>query len=145
METVTKPGVRGRKGERPAVETALQRDDVVISLALVFLSPFAGGFDGTLVGFRTRIAEKHLLHARAQDKSFRERDAGIGVIEIGSVLQRTELPGDRRRPLLVAVAEDVDAYAGGEVEIAFALRVIDRPALSPHQPQREAGVGGRDV
>ena len=61
------------------------------------------------------------------------------------MLERVKLRSDRRRPLLVSVAEDVDADAGGEVEITLSFRVIDRPALSPHQPHGKARVGGRDI
>ena len=61
------------------------------------------------------------------------------------MLELLQLRGDSRSPLLVAVSEDVDAYAGGKVEITLALLVIDRPALSPHEPHGKAGVSGRDI
>ena len=102
----------------------------------MLLSPFTGGFDGALVGFRARVAEEDLLHARPFAQRLGKR---------GSMLERVKLRSDRRRPLLVLVAEDVDAYAGGEVEITLSFRVIDRPALSPHQPHGKARVGGGDI
>lgn len=135
----------GERGESPAVEPSLQRDDVVIFGALVLLPPFAGGLYRALVGFRPRIAEENLFEPGGADERFRKLSAGRGVIQIGCVRELSELGGDRRRPFLVRIAEYVDAYAAPEVEIASAVLVPHITPLAVSEHDGEAGIRPRDI
>ena len=62
----------------------------------------------------------------------------FGIVVIADVLDARELVDDRRFPLFVVRAEDVDGDARTEVDVAFSLRIEEGRALAALDGDGEA-------
>ncbi len=135
--------LRGGRGgaERPAVEAALEGNDLVTLLGRV--QP--GELDGRLVGLGAGVAEERL----AAETSLRQ---GLGPLAlqfrvpgVGHVDQLAQLLADgldhRRR----AMSQQVAAPAVKQVEVAVPFRIPHVRSLAPHQGDRKAIVVGNHV
>ena len=135
----------GQRRERAAVEAVLQCDDREVIRALLLSGVLAGGLDGALVGLRAGIAEEDLLHAGLFTEQLRQPGAGLGIVEIGHMLELAQLSGHGRLPLVVGNAEGSDADAAAHVDVFPAALIINKGPLAAHQFDREARIGIGDV
>ncbi len=107
-----------------AMERVLQGNDFVSACAEFQKAVFSCGFDNAFIGFRAAVAEKYFFHTAFFTEEFRCLNAGLCVIQVGSVLQRLKLCAYRLYPAVVAKAQSVYADAAGEVDICFACVVL---------------------
>ena len=102
----------GQGGQGAAMEGAEEGDDGVAVLALLRGGILTGHLDGALVAFGAGVGEEHLLHAGLFAQELGQLGAGLGVVEVGNVLQLHGLLGNGLGPGLVTEAEAGDTDAG---------------------------------
>ena len=86
---------------------------------------FPSDFDGALVGFRARIAEKCTVEPAEFDEFRGGVGLGLRVIEIGNVNDAGGLIGNGVDERLVTVSEHVDRNAAEKIYILFAVDGIN--------------------
>ncbi len=112
------------RGHRAAVEGVGEGDQLgAAGIAILVLVIGARGFDRGLDGFGARIGEEHRIGEGDIDQPLRQRLALRAAIEVGDMHQRLGLALDRADQPCVAVAEQIDRDAAGEIEIAGAVLV----------------------
>ena len=132
----------GRQGgDGAAVETVFQGDYGVIVGTLLVKGVFPGGLYDALVGLGAGVGEEDLFHAGLLAEHLGQNGTGLGVVEVGHVLELAQLLYNGFLPFLVGNAEGGDADAAAHVDVLFALLVIDQGAFAADQFHREAGVG----
>ncbi len=101
-----------------------------------------GDLEGHLVGLGTGVAEEHsrAVDAEETDERLRQRDAGLGGVQVRRVAQRVELPRDGLDHGGVAMAQDVDRDAAQQIEIGLAVDVGDHGAVTTGQCDRWGAV-----
>lgn len=102
---------------------------MVLSACAVFvIGILPAELDHTLVCLTAAVGKEGTLHTGAGGELMSQLDIGLGVKQVRDMAQLGGLIGDGLEPLLVAVAQAVDANAGGEVNIFFALGGIQGSA-----------------
>ena len=133
---------RGRGGpQRPAVEPALERDDLVALLGRVQ----AGQLDRRLVGFGARVAEERLAVKTPLGERLGPAALQLGVPSVGHVDQLAQLLADRLDHRRRAMSQQIAAPTVEQVEVAVPLRVPHVRSLAPHQADGKAIVVGNYV
>ena len=123
----------------------MQGNDFVSACAVFQKAVFSCGFDNAFIGFRAAVAEKYFFHAAFFTEEFCCLNAGLCVIQVGSVLQRLKLCAYCLYPAVVAKAQSVYADAAGEVDICFACVVLYGGAFAFCQEHGESAIGMDDV
>ncbi len=135
---------RGQGRERPAVEGAEGRDDLVAAAA-VGVAPAPRQLDRGLVGLGAAVAEEDLVGERVRAEQLREARLGLAVMEVRDVEELGGLGadgiGDRPR----CVAEVGDREAGEEIEVLAAVGVPQAGALAADEGHGRPRVGGHQV
>ena len=131
------------------MEGGVEADDFVRGArGLAHLADFAGELDGGFVGFGAGVADEDFGgggHGARGERLFdHELGEGAGpgvVVEVRGVDQGARLLGDELGHFGVAVAEGVDGYAGGEVEVFSVLNVPEVAAFAFDHHGGRADVG----
>ena len=139
MEHVLAGG--GQGGDGPAMEGVLQGDDGASACAVFVIGILPAELNHTLVCLTAAVGKEGALHAGAGGELMGQLDIGLRVEQVGDMAQLGGLIGDGLEPLLVAVAQAVDANAGGEVNIFFALGGIQGSALAMVDGNGESAIG----
>ena len=84
MEHCLAGGSQG--GDGAPMERIVERDDFVPALAIRIKAVFAGGLDGAFIGFGAGIAEKDALHAGFFTELLRQNNAGLRIVQVGSMV-----------------------------------------------------------
>ena len=69
----------------------------------------------------------------------------FGVEEVGDVRELFCLRGDGSKPAFVAAAEGANADAAGKIDIAFAVKILQRCVLALFQRNRKSLIGAQYV
>ena len=85
MEMVLTGG--SQSGQGSAMEAVHQRHDGIAVSALLLGGILSGNLDGTFIGLRTGIGEKHLLHTGSLAEHLRQHRTRLGIVQIGHMLQ----------------------------------------------------------
>ncbi len=130
------------RADGSAVKAVEHREDLVAA----GLAVEAGELDGGLIGLGAAVAEEALgVQAAARDERLREQALGFHVPGVWYVNQPGHLLLHRADDARRAMAEQVAAPAGEEVEVALALGVPDVGALAANQAHRVAAIIADDV
>ena len=135
-------GGGGGRAQGAAVETALEGDDLVAVLGRA-VQP--DQLDGRLVGLGARVAEERLPAETPLRKGLGPEPLQLGVPGVGDVDQLAQLVADGLDDRRRAMAQQVAAPAGEEVEIAVALAVPHPGVLAADQGDGKASVVGDHV
>jgi hypothetical protein len=111
------------------VKTVIHGDDFE-SAAAVFRAPFAGQFDGALVGLGAAVGEEHLVQPTVMREQRRKLDHAIVVERRAAIDQPFRLPRQSLQDRPRRMAERVDGPALNEIEVAAAFGV-DQPRTLP--------------
>ncbi len=125
--------VGGEGGDGAAVEAVDQGDDGGAVFAVFVDGVFAGAFDGTFVGFSAGVGEEYFFHAGFLAEDFCEFGVGLGVEEVGNVVQCVKLFLYGCHPGFVGDAEDVYADAAAKVDVFFAVFVDEGGAFAGYE------------
>src|SRR3989454_6452412 len=126
---------RGERREQAPVEPAAERHDPRLP------RPLAGELEGRLVRLRPGVAEEHLVGERAAHELLGEALARLRAVEVGYVDQpRREGPLERPADHGMIVAQRVDADAGHEVEVAYAVLGDELGAVAARKHRADASV-----
>ena len=101
--------------------------------------------DGGLVGLGAAVAEEALAAERPFRELLRQRSLGLHVPGIGHVDQPADLFANRRDDPLGAMAQQVAAPTGEEVEIAVSLGVPHPGTLAANQADGESSIVGYHI
>ena len=155
--TTLKPGSSGAKPSRifawlVALIVAIVRPWKallkVISVVLVGIAVdvmvAARGLDRALDRLGAGIGEEHRVGEGQVDQPLGQRLALRRAVEVGDVHQRRRLLLDRLGQVRVAVAEQVDRDARGEVEIFLAVLAIEVGAFAAHRPDVATRINGHE-
>ena len=124
------------------MEAVEHGDDLVASR----LAVEAGDLDGRLVGLRPTVAEEALAGpAGALAQRLGELPLRFGVPGVGHMDEPADLFAHRLDDARRAMAQEIAAPAGKEVEIAVPFVVPDVGSFAAHQANRIARVVGNDV
>jgi hypothetical protein len=124
------------------VEAPLGRDDLEPAGGVAV---GAGELDGGLVGLGPAVAEEALAAERTLRERLGERPLRLDVPGVRHVDQLADLLADRLDDARGAVADQIAAPAGEEVEVAVPLGVPNPRALAPDQADREPPVVGDHI
>ncbi len=135
-------GGGGERGEGAAVKAPFHRHDFEPpGLAAVG----AGQLDGGLVGLGAAVAEEALRPEGSLGELLRQSALGLHVPGVGHVNEPADLFANGRDNALGAMAQQVAAPAGKEVEITVSLGVPHRGALAANQADGEPSIVGYHV
>ena len=135
----------GQGGDGPTMEAVFQGHNGVVFRPLLVAGILPCGFDGAFVGLCAGVGEEDLFHPGFLAQLLGQQNTGLGVVEIGGVLQHAQLRRHRLLPLLVGDTEGGDADAAAHVDVALAIFIINQGTFSPHQGNGEPGVGARHI
>ena len=107
----------------------LKHDDFGALNALV-VPKLAGYFERGFVGFKTRVAEKHIAHARERCQLGGKLLLQGHVVVVGSVYQLADLLLQCGHKLGVGVPQRIDSNAAQSVQIALAVYVPHMAAFA---------------
>ena len=127
----------GHHGLGATVERVERGDDLVGAVELQ-LSPFAGEFCCTFIGFSTRIAEEHAVNCRVVDDQLRKRKLWDRVEQVGHLQDLACLVLDGFRDLWMAVSQVQHGPSGSEVQVFLAVIVEDLRAFPANQHRRHS-------
>ena len=136
-------GRGGQGGEGAAVKAPFHRHDLVSPLRLAAVG--AGQLDGGLVGLGAAVAEEALAAERPLRELLRQAPLGLHVPGIGHVDQPANLFANGRDDAARAMAQQVAAPAGEEIEIAVSLGIPNPGALAADEADGEPSVVGYHV
>ena len=128
-------------GQGAAVEAVHQADDLIAALAVGVEAVLAGRLHGAFVGLCAGVGKEHLVKAGALAQGFGQLAAGVGVVQVGGVLQSARLLAHSGHPVRVAVAQAVHADAAGEIQIFLAVKIGDVHPFALFQSDLVAAVG----
>ena len=131
----------GQGGQGPAVEGVYQGDDGIAVRALLCGGILSRHLDGALVGLRAGVGEEDLLHAGSFAQELGELGTGLGVVEVGDVLELHGLVADGLGPGLIAEAEAGNADAGAQVDVLFAVSGGQDAAVALDKLHGEPAIG----
>ena len=132
------------RAERAAVEGAGEGDQLVLVGPAVMVVVAARGLDRALDRLGAAVGEEDGVGEGEVDQPLRERLALRRAVEVGDVDQGRRLVLDRLGQVRMAVAEQVDGDAAGEVEIFLALLAVEIDPLPAHRPHRRARIDGHE-
>ena len=98
----------------------------------------ASGLDRAFHRLGAAIGEEHRVGEGQVDQPLGEGLALRRAVEVGDVDQRRRLLLDRLGQVRMAMAEQVDGDAAGEIEIFLAALAIEIDPLAPYRPHRSA-------
>ena len=127
----------GQGGQGAAVEAVHQADDLIAALAVGVAAVLAGRLHGAFVGLGTGVGKEHLVKAGALAQGL----AGVGVVQVGGMLQLARLLAHGGHPVRVAVAQAVHADAAGEIQIFLAVKIGDMQPAALLQGDLVAAIG----
>ena len=131
----------GERGQRAAVEGALEGDDPIAFRCAVRRVVFARHLDGAFHRFGAGIAEEDDVGEARVAQPLRNA-FGLGhLIEIGDVPELLRLRGQRGDHARMRVPQRIDGDPGGEVEIALAVGRDEPNALAPLESKVRARIG----
>ena len=125
----------GDRGDRPAMEGALEGDDADALGLASGVEMAARGLDRALDRLGARIGEEDPVGEGRRAQALGETRLSRNLVEVRGVPQPAGLRGQRRDQVRMGVAERVDGDAAAEIEIGLAGGVIEPGAL--------AAVGGK--
>lgn len=129
----------GEGADGAAVEGIVEGDDLEFigrdgaAMGLAHLESAFGGFGA-------RVAEKNTLHAGCFGDLLGEGALVAMEVEVRGVDEESGLFADHFGDAGMGVAEGIDTDAGDEVEIAFAVEIIEIDAFAAVEDQRVAAV-----
>ena len=125
-------GGGGGRAEGAAVESALERDDLV---AMLGRAVQADQLDRRLVGLGAGVAEERLPAEAPFRKRLGPKPLQLGVPGVGDVDQLAQLIADGLDHRGRAMTQQVAAPAGKQIEIAIPL-VVPHPGILRRGPAR---------
>ena len=135
---------RADRAERAAVEGAAERDQLMLFRAPVMMVVTPRGLDRAFHRLGAGIGEEDGVGEGQLGEPGREGFALRAAIEVGDVDQRLRLLLDRPGEHRMAVAEQIDGDAAGEIEIFLAALSIEIHPLASHRPHRRARIDGHE-
>ena len=123
------------------MEGILHHDDGGFGDVLVLVREQARQLDGGLVGLGAGIAEEAQVHAGDVAQGAAEFFLQRHFIQDGGVHQGARLVGNGLGDHRVGVAESADGDAGGGVEVAAAVRIVEPDPFAAGKADRLPGIG----
>ena len=120
----------GQGGQGSAVEAVFESQNGVAVLTLLLGRVLSCHLDGALVGLSAGVSEKHLVHAGLFAQKLGKPGAGLGIIQVGGMLQGRCLLGNCLYPYIVAQAEAGNADAAAHVDVFPAVSAVVDAALA---------------
>ena len=124
---------------------AVFKGDYVVILPAFFFAVSSCKLNGTLVCFRTGIAEENLFHVCSFAKHFCKLGARLGIVKIGRMLKQRKLTDDRVCPFTVCCAESVDSDSASEIKILFSVRIGHNGSFSADDFNGKTGISMRNI
>ncbi len=136
-----------KSSERSAVKAVGQSDYIVPLrvLSVLVKGIFSCNFYGALVSLCAAVAEKHFFISGDLGKLVGEISLNFRIVVVGRVLHQSCLFADRLRPVIIAVAKGVCAYAAAEIYVAFPVLIKRGTSLSLFKNKRVTPIGAHDV
>src|SRR5208282_783466 len=128
--------------KRSAVKRTLQRHQLGLGLAARLVSGETRQLDGAFHCFGSAVRKEDPVKARKPAKAFGELSLVFVVIEIRNVNDPSRLLADGLHDARMSVPEGVHPQPGHEVEILFALEVVEENTFAALKAYGIAVVGG---
>ena len=113
-----------------------------VGVAIFMLVIGARGLDRRFYGFRARIGEEHGVCESLVDQPLRQCLTLWAAVEVGDMHQCLGLFLDRADQAFVAVPEQIDCDAAGEIQIARAVLVDQMAVIARDRAHAAAGING---
>ena len=137
---------RDRQGPvGPAVEGILHGDDLVAPAPVLEEGVLHGGLESSLDRLRAAVGKEDPVHAGGLLHPGRRPDRGLIVEIVGCVQNLVDLGLEGIIVGPVAVAQGKDGDPGHEVQVFFAVHIIEIHALAPVQDDLVAVIGVEQV
>ena len=135
---------RADRRHRPPVEGVRKSDQLVlVGIALgVMIAP--RGLDRAFDRLGARIGEEHRVGEGQVDQPLRQRLALRAAVEVRDMHQPRGLILDRLGQVRVAVTQQIDRDAAGEIEIFLAAFAVEIDPLAFDRPHRAPRVNGHE-
>jgi hypothetical protein len=133
---------RADRAQRAAVKGVREGDQDVLLGPPVMVVIAPRRLDRPFHGFGARIGEKNGVGEGEIGKAPGVSLALRGAVQVGDVDQGRSLILDRPGEVRVAVPEQIDGDAAGEIQILLALLAEQINAFAAHRPDRRAGING---
>ncbi len=130
-----------QRRQRSAMEGALESDDAIALGPFADRLIFAGALDGAFHRFGARIAEERDVGEARRAEALRGALLFRNFIKVGDVPSLLRLFGKRSDKVRMRVAQRIDGNAGGEIEIALAVRGEEPYAFAPLESEVHAREG----
>ena len=102
-------------------------------------------FDCSFIGFCASVGEEDTISKGVFDESAGEVCLGRGVEEVGGVGEEGSLLLNSGDPSRVSMAKGVDSDTSCEIEVFFALGIVEFGALATDEDEIRAGIGLKNV
>ena len=102
----------------------------------------AAGLDGAFDRFGARIGEEHRIGKGQRHQPFGKRGLRRHLVEVRRVHQRRRLLLDGADQMRMAVAEQIDRDAAGEIEPFAPLGVVQVAAVTAHRLDLATAIDG---
>ena len=100
-----------KSGKGPAVEAVFQSYYRIVFLSLMLRGVFSYGLYAVFICLGSGVGVEHLFHAGLFAQKFRKPYAGLRIIKIGGMLQRSKLLCHSLLPFCIGYSKGCDAYA----------------------------------
>ena len=127
------------------METVFQRHNDVTVRSLGFGGPFPGHLDGTFIGLCAGIAEENAGKAGARTQRFSQPGTGSRVIQVGHVLDLTDLFFHGRNPDLICYTKGSNRNSGAHIDIFLSGSIPDKGAFAGNNFHGKALIGMGDI
>ena len=127
---------------RPAVEGVVEGDKLEAFFAARVLVVGTRGLDRAFDRFGARIREEHGVRECEIDQPLGQPLTLRAAVKVRDMHQRGRLLLDRADQVGMRMAEQVDRYTGGEIEIARAVLGDQVAVISAHRPNVAPGIDG---